>query len=1094
MDQSGSSKNDLKFRIRNFEAESPTFIELNTFIQKCRSSSQKDKTNITNINFGVGANIPAHLIPKFFKLYKDCYDYPKSKVARKSDPNFQVQEKQLSNSCLMVDLDIYQKTSERLLNSTILQNISEEIIKNCIQGLLNFQDDVNIFVAVTGKPNPVEVYMENSTDNMYREGFHIIIYLRMPTVVKREILTRFSEIFEDLINEHIDPKLLGDNISNWIDMGSSKVPIFLLGSASKPDKVPYKLLHLFEFKVRLKSRFGILKLVKSHDINEELDKRYNLPYELSVNWEVRNVKDKLITKHRFTLHADFKSKFENKQSPKDIEQSDQDTRVKNLLDCLAPKRYTDYVSWHKVLMLLAGLGSNYEDLARYFSKKCESKFDELGFSREWNICVDENKKLKSSKKLGLGSLHFWAKQDDPENYRTITQNTLSNIVSNYIYSAATKGLIQPAMMARLIKEIYPDKYVTTSPNGKDYQWYEFISDNDAHEEGEIYKWRCLQGPPISLSLLMTDVLSKEFNNYKNSLNTKTILLSKKDEEDNKKRKSPALKALQKIVTNIIKTINNLQSPNYKKSVIQECRDIFNQYGFIKKLNTDPYALGVGNGVLYLKDKIYPRLHTGYNTFNICEHTEVNYNQFDPRDPQTKRLLFALRSIFPDDEPDTFEYVISHAASCLDAKSKTSMVMMLIGGGSNGKSVWMELLKNVLGEYGVKLKLGLLVDSKRSSEGATPGLMALKNARFAYFSESNNHEELNCAKIKELTGGETLAARGLFKGIENFRPKCHFLIGSNYPFIIHGNDDGIWRRMVKVDMKIKFCDGVNTIKDPNNPNHRDADTDIQDTFITDPEVLSKYLSILVFYYHKLHTKYGGKLNNVPHPHIKRSSEQYRSEQDMIYQFIRQHVCTKIDPKKEQEYATIDLQTYINAYQSWYEKISKSKKPTNIEVRQAFTSSIIKGKLRNKNERYYVEGLRLIDPNDQDDIKLRPDERMLCDSKRNTKIDVGIESPQDYYDRIVYEWDVLKTQIDKETHEIDYDVKENNILDDKPSLDILTKKMSLHSFSAVQDMDPTEDSNKLTFQNVKKTIKVPNIDDIIYDEEECEYLSSASESED
>ena len=161
---------------------------------------------------------------------------------------------------------------------------------------------------------------------------------------------------------------------------------------------------------------------------------------------------------------------------------------------------------------------------------------------------------------------------------------------------------------------------------------------------------------------------------------------------------------------------------------------------------------------------------------------------------------ALRNLFPDDEPDTFNYIMHYLASTLDGHKKESIFMILVGKGSNGKSFLVELHKGAIGEiYGVKMPLSFLTSRSKDAESATPALMQLKDAHFAYYSESNKFEVLNMAKIKEFTGQETMAGRKLHQDYINFKPKCHHLVASNNDFEILGTDHGTWRRIDYVNM-------------------------------------------------------------------------------------------------------------------------------------------------------------------------------------------------------------------------------------------------------------------------------------------------------
>ncbi len=173
-------------------------------------------------------------------------------------------------------------------------------------------------------------------------------------------------------------------------------------------------------------------------------------------------------------------------------------------------------------------------------------------------------------------------------------------------------------------------------------------------------------------------------------------------------------------------------------------------GFSEKLDDDPNLKGVANGILQLGTKC--KLIQGYHGHLVSKYTHARFKKMNPHEKNTKDVLIALRNLFPDNEPDTFDYIMHYLASTLDGHKKESIMMLLVGKGSNGKSFLVELHKGAIGDiYGVKMPLSFLTSRAKDAESATPALMQLKDAHFAYYSESNKFEILNMAKIKEFTG-------------------------------------------------------------------------------------------------------------------------------------------------------------------------------------------------------------------------------------------------------------------------------------------------------------------------------------------------------
>jgi len=62
------------------------------------------------------------------------------------------------------------------------------------------------------------------------------------------------------------------------------------------------------------------------------------------------------------------------------------------------------------------------------------------------------------------------------------------------------------------------------------------------------------------------------------------------------------------------------------------------------------------------------------------------------------------------------------------------------------------------------------------------------------NETSQGARFDEAKLKDLTGGDTLTARFLHQEFFDFRPTHRLVIRGNHKPAINGTDDGIWRRL------------------------------------------------------------------------------------------------------------------------------------------------------------------------------------------------------------------------------------------------------------------------------------------------------------
>ncbi len=127
-----------------------------------------------------------------------------------------------------------------------------------------------------------------------------------------------------------------------------------------------------------------------------------------------------------------------------------------------------------------------------------------------------------------------------------------------------------------------------------------------------------------------------------------------------------------------------------------------------------------------------------------------------------------------------------------------------GAGANGKSVLVDLIARLLGDYASSAKIESLTGRNRRGGGdATPDLVPLIGARFVRASEPEEGERLQEGIIKELTGGEPILVRALHADFVEVHPIFKLTISGNHKPDIRGTDDGIWRRVLLVPFDVQI---------------------------------------------------------------------------------------------------------------------------------------------------------------------------------------------------------------------------------------------------------------------------------------------------
>ena len=129
---------------------------------------------------------------------------------------------------------------------------------------------------------------------------------------------------------------------------------------------------------------------------------------------------------------------------------------------------------------------------------------------------------------------------------------------------------------------------------------------------------------------------------------------------------------------------------------------------------------------------------------------------------------------------------------LTGHTNEQILLLLYGVGANGKSTFLETLRAILADYSAITDFNTFL--KRDSEGARNDLARLVGTRLVSAVEAEAGKPLAEALVKQLTGGDTITARFLFKEYFDFKPQFKIWLAANHKPNVRGSDHGIWRRI------------------------------------------------------------------------------------------------------------------------------------------------------------------------------------------------------------------------------------------------------------------------------------------------------------
>jgi len=202
------------------------------------------------------------------------------------------------------------------------------------------------------------------------------------------------------------------------------------------------------------------------------------------------------------------------------------------------------------------------------------------------------------------------------------------------------------------------------------------------------------------------------------------------------------------------------------------------------LDPDPLFLNVANGLLDLRTG-----HLGpHRRDALC--TRMSPVEYDPQATAPTFQTF-LERVLPD--PDVRAFVQRLAGYALTGDASEQVLPVLVGAGANGKSTFVEILREVLGDYAATVPPDLLV-TRRDGSPAPYGLIRLRGVRLATASETESGARLSTALVKQLTGGDTVTAREHYSAFVDFRLAATVVLSTNHRPVIRDTTESIWRRV------------------------------------------------------------------------------------------------------------------------------------------------------------------------------------------------------------------------------------------------------------------------------------------------------------
>jgi putative DNA primase/helicase len=214
---------------------------------------------------------------------------------------------------------------------------------------------------------------------------------------------------------------------------------------------------------------------------------------------------------------------------------------------------------------------------------------------------------------------------------------------------------------------------------------------------------------------------------------------------------------------------------------------------ITDFDSDPWLLNVRNGVVDLRTgELLPH----DPTMLLMQQCPVNYN---PDAPAPIFHAYLERCMPNIDMRAYLKRIVGYSITGLT----TEQAMFLhYGDGANGKSVYLEVMGAVMGDYGQVVPRETLLVKSNTEHPTSVARMVGK--RFLQTSETARGKRLDEEMVKGLTGGEQQTARHLYGSYFDFKPTGKIQYVTNHkPRLTDA--ESIWRRLHLIGWPVKIAD-------------------------------------------------------------------------------------------------------------------------------------------------------------------------------------------------------------------------------------------------------------------------------------------------
>ena len=515
-------------------------------------------------------------------------------------------------------------------------------------------------------------------------------------------------------------------------------------------------------------------------------------------------KDSIIRNHDGYLDEFDWNEFLGK--PKPAEKKKKTTIVENinktkskdvthpLLDIIAPKYWSNYSDWIRLLSAIKNEFENYEEVAVHYSTRV------AGYQDAGDDVIEKLNQLEAGQ-ITMGTIHHYAKISDMD-----------------AYAKMLIPKIEPddESIAQLFLNAFGEN-ITKDINGETYVYYRGGWQKQTKDTSCLIKGL--------ISRVTLPIINKALQINNNEIDNAT-----KKEQDKLDGYSKMLTDTRKRIRSangtdaIFKKMNSLLAMRDTSTIVFDTGK--DQY----------YNINFKNGIYELKTgKFRPRRKEDYVT-QILE-----YNYSDERNEENMQFVESIyHKLQPDQEQHSFmmEWLASH----LDGNISREKFKINVGSGGNGKTMEFSIHSKAFSIYSKKFN-NEVFNKDFTKQHKEYFDLSYRPIRMAIIEELDKDKKLNIDKMKDFITGKKLPLEIMYGTQRTIDIQATLNICSNSDPNAQ-SDGGIVRRGLLQRYNSKFVD---TITEDDVENHIYVKEEGIDDRFDDDEMKLAYFHVLLKYY-------------------------------------------------------------------------------------------------------------------------------------------------------------------------------------------------------------------------------------------------------